>query len=211
MIALLFDTVFWTNFWPNLWSNLIANFLVGIVLAGIIGWIIRKREKVSFAVGATLRSISDGGTMVYFNVINEGNVVARRDDVHYHIFVKESLIPTRVLERYPQLRRINFAGSKYVEIRGTLETTIFPKCATTVASIELRSIQFEFQDFAYYLSTAKGLFPTVCKIDPIRKKISHFGAMAWIHVFDKDGKGKVHTVKDAVEKWRSEGVDIAEV
>jgi hypothetical protein len=199
------DVQFWQNFWPNWWANFAANLVVGVILTGLIGWIIQKRQKVDVAMQTTIRSTEDDRTVAYFGIVNCGNVVMRRDDVHFHVFVRESRVPERALARLSTERRVRIAGNKYVELKNTLHRTIFPSRETTVAEIPLVSADFEVHDFLYYLSTAQGVFPKTCKIDKAKRQISGFGCMVWFHVFPKDGDAKVITPQQKISEMIAAG------
>src|SRR5438067_12438194 len=142
------DSDFWKNFWPNWWASFAADLIVGILLTGLIAWVIRKRQRVDLTMGTTLRVMESGGTRADFSIVNEGNVVMRKDDVHYHIFVREQQIPVRVLNKLDHIPRKRFRSDVYVEISGTLDRSIFPGRATYVADIEMQSTDFELRDFA---------------------------------------------------------------
>ena len=199
------DSDFWKNFWPNWWASFAADLIVGILLTGLIAWVIRKRQRVDLTMVTTLRVMESGGTRADFSIVNEGNVVMRKDDVHYHIFVREEQIPVKVLNRSGHLRRVKFRGDRYVEIKGTLKSSVFPGRATYVEDIEMQSTDFELRDFLYYLSTASGIFPRTCKINNTTRRISGFGAMSWFHVFPKDGKAKVITAKQKLDEMIATG------
>jgi hypothetical protein len=186
---------FWKSFWPNWWASFAADLIVGIFLAGLITWLIRKRQRVGLTMATTLRVMEGGGARADFSIVNEGNVVMRKDDVHYHIFVRENQIPVKVLNRLSHLRRTKFMGNMDVEIKGTLSSSVFPSRSTYVEDIETQSTEFELHDFLYYLSTASGIFPRTCKINNTTRKISGLGAMSWFHVFPPEGEAKVITPK----------------
>ena len=176
---------FWRSFWPNWWASFAADLIVGILLTGLVTWIIRKRQRVDLTMATTLRVMEGGGTRADFSIVNEGNVVMRKDDVHYHIFVRETQVPVKVLNRLSHLRRVKFRDDLYVEIKGTLNSSVFPSRATYVDDIEMQSTDFELRDFLYYLSTASGIFPRTCKINNITQKISGLGAMSGFTCFRK--------------------------
>src|SRR5207248_8651305 len=96
---MLADVQFWQSFWPNWWANFAANLVVGVLLTGAIGWIIKKRQKVDVAMQTSIRATEDDRTIAQFAIINLGNVVMRRDDVHFHVFVRESRIPEWALAK----------------------------------------------------------------------------------------------------------------
>jgi len=197
---------FWESFWPNWWASFSADLIVGVLLTGVIAWVIRKRQRVDLTMGTTLRVMENGGTRAFFSIINEGNVVMRKDDVHYHIFVREQQIPVKVLNRLDHLRRVRFRGDMYVEIKGTLNSSIFPGRATYVEDVEMQSTNFELRDFIYYLSTASGLFPRTSKVDDRTHRISGLGAMSWFHVFPKGGgKAKIITPKQKLDEMMASG------
>ncbi len=199
------DADFWNSFWPNWWANFAANLVVGIFLTGIIAWIIRRRRKVDVAMQTTLRVMEDGGAHAYFGIVNLGNVVMRKDDVHFHVFVRESRVPEKVLRRMPSARRARIGGNIYLELKETLDRTIFPGRETLVADIEVVSTDFEVHDFLYYLSTANGIFPKTCKIDNTKRRISGFGCMIWFHVFPKRGDAKVITPQQKIAEMIAAG------
>jgi hypothetical protein len=203
--ANLADVDFWKSFWPNWWANFAANLVVGILLTGLIGWTIRRRQRVDLAMQTTLRVMEDGGTRAYFGIVNEGNVVMRKDDVHFHIFVREGRIPVKILNRLSSLRRVKIGGNVYVELKDTLDRTVFPGSATAIADIEVQSTDFEVHDFLYYLSTASGIFPRTCKIDKTTRRISGAGCMSWFHVFPKDGEAKVITPQQKIAEMIAAG------
>jgi hypothetical protein len=204
-IMIIADADFWKNFWPNWWANFAANLIVGILLTALIGWIIRKREKLNVAMQTTLRVMEDGGARAYFGIVNLGNVVMRKDDVHFHVFVREARIPEKILKRMPSERRVQIAGNLYLELKGTLDRTIFPDRETLATEIEVISTDFDIHDFLYYLSTANGIFPKSCKIDRARRRISGFGCMIWFHVFPNRGDAKVITPQQKIAEMIAEG------
>lgn len=202
---MLADTQFWQSFWPNWWANFAANLVVGILLTGLIGWIIKKRQKVDVAMQTTIRPTEDGRTVGYFAIVNCGNVVMRKDDVHFHVFVRESRIPEGALARLTADRRLRIAGNRYVELKGTLDRTVFPGRETYATEIPLISPEFELQDFLYYLSTAQGIFPRACKIDQLKRQISGSGCMLRFHVFSKDGDARVVTPQQKISEMIAAG------
>jgi len=199
------DADFLKNFWPNFWSNFAADLIVGILLTALIGWIIRKRQKVDVVMQTTLRVMEDGGARAYFSIVNLGNIVMRKDDIHFHVFVRESRIPQKTLQRMPSARRVQIGGNLYLELKETLDRTIFPGRTTAVADIAVVSTDFEIHDFLYYLSTANGIFPRSCKIDDTRNRASGLGCMMKFHVFPKRGDAKVITARQKVDEMVAAG------
>jgi hypothetical protein len=120
-----------SDFWKNFWPNFAANFVTGVFLTGLIGWIIKRRQRVDLAMGATLRVLPTGSTRAYFSIINNGNVVMRKDDGHFHVFVRERQIPLNVLNKLT-CRRVKYLNGTYAEIKGTLNSSVFPSNATWV-------------------------------------------------------------------------------
>ena len=196
---------FWTNFWPNFYANFAADLIVGVLITALIGWGIRKRQKMDVAMQTTLRSLENGSVRAYFSIVNLGNVVMRKDDVHFHVFVRESRIPERTLQRMASDRRVQIGGNLYVELKQTLDRTIFPGRATAVADIEVISTEIEIHDFLYYLSTADGIFPRSCKIDNTTYRASNLGCMIKFHVFPKRGDAKVITAQEKVAEMIASG------
>jgi hypothetical protein len=199
------DADFWTNFWPNFCANFTGDLIVGVLLTALIGWIIRRRQKVAVAMQTTLRVMEDGRARAYFAIFNYGNVVMRKDDIHFHVFVRESRIPERVLQRIPDARRVQIGGNLYIELKDTLDRTIFPERGTAVADIELISTDFEIHDFLYYLSTARGIFPRSCKINDTTNRVSNLGCMMKFHVFPMRGDAKVITAQQKIDEMIAAG------
>jgi hypothetical protein len=120
--------------------------------------------------------IEDGRTRGFFAIVNCGNVVMRKDDVHFHVFVRESCIPEWALAKLATERRVRVARDKYVELKGTLDRTVFPGRETYATEVPLISSDFEIQDFLYYLSTAQGIFP---RLQDRRTETPH--GRTWMH------------------------------
>jgi hypothetical protein len=149
--------------------------------------------------------LENDSTRQYFGIINKGNVVMRKDDVHFHVFMRQERIPTHVLNKLTDFRQVKIAGNPYVELKETLDGPVFPGNATAVANIEVQSLNFEVHDFLYYLSTASALFPRRCKIDNTTRRISGTGFMSWFHVIPKDGEAKVITPQQKIAEMVAAG------
>jgi len=153
----------------------------------------------------TLRVLEDGGARAYFSIVNLGNVVIRKDDIHFHVFVRESRIPERTLQSVASDRRVQVGGNLYLELKDTLDRTIFPGRATAVANIDVISTEVEIHDFLYYFSTAAGIFPRSCKIDNTTYRASNLGCMIKFHIFPKRGDAKVITAQEKVAEMIAAG------
>src|SRR4029079_10553132 len=119
------DADFRKNFWPNWWSNFSADLIVGIFLTSLVAWVLRRRQRVDLTMGTTLRVMEDGRTRAFFSIENRGNVVMRKEDSHFHVFVRERQIPLNVLSKLT-CRRLKYLNGTYVELKGTLNTSVFP-------------------------------------------------------------------------------------
>jgi hypothetical protein len=87
----------------------------------------RLDHKAPAAMQIGICVIEDGRTRGFFAIVNCGNVVMRKDDVHFHVFVRESCIPEWALAKLGTERRVRVARDKYVELKGTLGSNRFSR------------------------------------------------------------------------------------